>query len=283
MAHFVQTSFTMLISFYRKYFFTVCMNNNDTSALSDDLDVDTTLQNVDTSSFLCGLCSHNSLAEFKTFEEMKKHHKEEHSLHFYTSNSKTVQDFYDFALLSCVEICKANTEISGKIKWLVVINGEGKGIFSIDSEVNYREGIALMQKLKSQMKGKGDKFLVLAHTHGNQSGQNYQFVYKNDDDKVLVNAERLSFIKEDEQYAKLDTIMLTGKCTTVLNSHKYTFDDLKEILINNKSHHVILLFCFSRNDVALRYLLDLETVKSYNYYDSSSEERSRINININAQ
>lgn len=253
-------------------------DDNDSSSSDDLKDSDTSLQDVDITSFLCGLCRHNTNPfEFKTIQEIRKHHKEEHDLHFYTSISKTVQDFYDFALSSRVEIRKTNIKTNGKRKWLVIINDEGKGIFSIDCEISFCDGIALIQKLKSQMRGKNEKFLVLAGTHGNLSGQNYQFILENN--KTIINAERLSSLKENKKYTKLDYSkktknILNGKRTTVLNGHEYKFNNLKEILISNKSHHVILLFCFSRNDVALRYLLDLEAVTSYQNYNSSDEEQN---------
>ncbi|XP_055308446.1 uncharacterized protein LOC129572506 [Sitodiplosis mosellana] len=95
--------------------------------------------------------------------------------------------------------------------------------------------------------------IILTGGHGNQLGLNYKMASNGKivrDDRLLQTA----FYAED-----------MAKCASqrvrVLDMHKIPFSQIARYIQGD--HHVIMGFCFGRNDAALRYLLNLPPVTSF--------------------
>lgn len=144
-------------------------------------------------------------------------------------------------------IFKSKPKRKDLIDLIRFVNRNGKNVYSTDVPVI---GYNLLKSMKDMiLKLKNDeKIVVLSGVHGKPDGLNWNV--------DTVYQKKLSY-KPSFDFDECQLYEYKNKCS-VINMAGIKFEDFAEIV--HGPNHVVLAYCFSRNDVVLRYLFGFDPV-----------------------
>ncbi|MGV7961671.1 hypothetical protein QPK13_11355 [Photorhabdus tasmaniensis] len=134
---------------------------------------------------------------------------------------------------------------------------DGKEIYSSDTAITAYDLNHLIRMIKFNPHYDGKPILISTGSHGDAFRFNWDANINGVRRKDL--REKL-FFKEDRYDRKGD--YNRSKPIHIKDVIKTTYQEIEEI-INSSDYHVILGYCFSRNDQALRFYTNTNPVTSY--------------------
>lgn len=123
--------------------------------------------------------------------------------------------------------------------------------YGTDTEIDEDDVLTPLRDLRNNTPS-DELIVILTGGHGRANGRNYV-----ENSNVIVRDDRL----KKRRFFEEDLIHHITNRVLIKDMYKLTFDEMSEFITGE--YHVILAFCWSRNDAALRFLLKLEPVISY--------------------
>ncbi|AKH64595.1 MULTISPECIES: hypothetical protein [Photorhabdus] len=157
------------------------------------------------------------------------------------------------SILTKQQLKRRNT--SGKNWHSILFNG--KEIYGSDTAITAYDLNHPIRMITSNPDYDGKPILILTGSHGDAFGFNWDAntngVRRKDlREKLFFNEDR------DDRKGEYDR----SEPIHIKDVRKTTYQEMEEI-INSPDYHVILGYCFSRNDQALRFYTNTNPVKSY--------------------